>query len=146
MPLWSYRIAGPYESCQRSLCRACSPEMRAAVSCKPVPNCRRGEGLLSGRAVLGTALRLLCLGGLRAGELQRLTQADLDLETGALRIRHSKFNKSRLVPLAPDLVQRIVQCRVAAAERYGPCRPGRTAVPQPAGRSVFHHRAPRRVS
>jgi len=96
--------------------RACSAEMRAAVSCKLVPNFRRPR--ISIRAdVLGTALCLLYLAGLRAGELLRLTQADLDLETGALRIRHSKFNKSRLVPLAPDLVQRIVQCRVAAAEQ-----------------------------
>jgi integrase/recombinase XerD len=77
-------------------------------------------------AVLGTALRLLYLAGLRAGELLRLTQADLDVETGTVRIRNSKFNKSRLVPLAPDLVQRIVRCRIAAA--------------------VFHHRAPRGVS
>lgn len=81
-----------------------------------------GQGSPIRAAVLGTALRLLYLAGLRAGELLRLTQADLDLETGALRIRHSKFNKSRLVPLAPDLIQRIVQCRVAAAERFGACR------------------------
>ena len=32
--------------------RACSPEMRAAVSCKPVPNCRRGRSLLYGRLFL----------------------------------------------------------------------------------------------
>jgi integrase len=91
-------------------------------------------------------LCLLYLAGLRAGELLRLTQADLDLETGALRIRHSKFNKSRLVPLAPDLVQRIVQCRVAAAERYGPCRPDAPLFPSPLGdrysitalRGAFH--------
>jgi integrase len=84
-------------------------------------------------AVLGTALRLLYLAGLRAGELLRLTQTDLDLETGTLRIRHSKFNKSRLVPLAPDLVQRIVQCRVAAGERYGPCRSDAPLFPSPRG-------------
>ena len=97
-------------------------------------------------AVLGTALRLLYLAGLRAGELLRLTQADLDLETGTLRIRHSKFNKSRLVPLAPDLIQRIVQCRVAAVERYGPCRPDTPLFPSPRGdgysitalRGAFH--------
>ena len=105
-----------------------------------------GQGSPIRAAVLGTALRLLYLAGLRAGELLRLTQADLDLETGALHIRHSKFNKSRLVPLAPDLVQRIVQCRVAAAERYGPCRPDTPLFPSPRRRSVFHHRAPRRVS
>jgi integrase/recombinase XerD len=91
-------------------------------------------------------LRLLYLAGLRAGELLRLTDADLDLDTGALHIRHSKFNKSRMVPLAPDLVQRIVQCRVAAAERYGPCRPDTPLFPSPHGgrysitalRGAFH--------
>lgn len=105
-----------------------------------------GQGSPIRAAVLGTALRLLYLAGLRAGELLRLTQADLDLETGALRIRHSKFNKSRLVPLAPDLIQRIVQCRVAAAERFGPCRLNAPLFPSPRGdrysitalRGAFH--------
>jgi integrase len=105
-----------------------------------------GQGSPIRAAVLGTALRLLYLAGLRAGELLRLTQADLDLEAGALHIRHSKFNKSRVVPLAPDLVQRIVQCRVAAAERYGPCRPDTPLFPSPHGgrysitalRGAFH--------
>jgi integrase/recombinase XerD len=105
-----------------------------------------GQGSPIRAAVLGTALRLLYLAGLRAGELLRLTQADLDLETGALRIRHSKFNKSRLVPLAPDLIQRIVQCRVAAAERFGPCRLDAPLFPSPRGdrysitalRGAFH--------
>jgi integrase len=85
-------------------------------------------------AVLGTALRVLYLAGLRAGELLRLTQADFDLENGTLRIRHSKFNKSRLLPLAPDLVQHIVHCRVAAAERYGSCRQDAPLFPSPRGK------------
>lgn len=105
-----------------------------------------GQGSPIRAAVLGTALRLLYLAGLRAGELLRLTQADLDLETGTLRIRHSKFNKSRLVPLAPDLIQRIVQCRVAAAERFGQCRLDAPLFPSPRGdrysitalRGAFH--------
>jgi integrase len=105
-----------------------------------------GQGSPIRAAVLGTALRLLYLAGLRAGELLRLTQADLDLDTGALHIRHSKFNKSRMVPLAPDLVQRTVQCRVAAAELYGPCRPDTPLFPSPRGgrysitalRGAFH--------
>ena len=105
-----------------------------------------GQGSPIRAAVLGTALRLLYLAGLRAGELLRLTEGDLDLDTGALHIRHSKFNKSRVVPLAPDLVQRIVQCRVAAAERYGPCRPDTPLFPSPQGgrysitalRGAFH--------
>jgi integrase len=90
-----------------------------------------GQGSPIRAAVLGTALCLLYLAGLRAGELLRLTQADLDLEAGALHIRHSKFNKSRVVPLAPDLVQRIVRCRDAATERYGACRPDTPLFPSP---------------
>ncbi len=43
--------------------------------------------------VLGTALRLLYLAGLRAGELLRLTQADVNLDAGLLHIRHTKFEK-----------------------------------------------------
>lgn len=92
-----------------------------------------GQGSPIRAAVLGTALRVLYLAGLRAGELLRLTQADLDLETSALHIRHSKFNKSRLVPLAPDLVQRIVQCRAALSERYGHSRPDTPLFPSPRG-------------
>lgn len=97
-------------------------------------------------AILGTALRLLYLAGLRAGELLRLTEADLDVDTGALHIRHSKFNKSRVVPLAPDLVQRLAQCRTAAEERYGPRLPDMPLFPSPRGgrysitalRGAFH--------
>jgi integrase/recombinase XerD len=105
-----------------------------------------GQGSPIRAAGLGTALRLLYLAGLRAGEPLRITEADLDLDTGALHIHHSKFNKSRVVPLAPDLVHRIVQCRVAAAERYGPCCPDTPLIPSPRGgrysitalRGAFH--------
>ena len=62
-------------------------------------------------------------------------------------IRHSKFNKSRVVPIAPDLVQRIVDCNVIAVERYGCCLPGTPLFPSPRGgrysinalRGAFHH-------
>ena len=105
-----------------------------------------GQGSPIRAAVLGTALRLLYLAGLRAGELLRLTQEDLDLDIGALHIRHSKFNKSRVVPLAPDLVQRIVQCRTAAEQRLGPLLPHTPLFPSPSGdrysitalRGAFH--------
>jgi integrase len=51
--------------------------------------------------VLGTALVLLYLTGLRAGEALRLTNADVDLDAAVLRVRDTKFGKSRLVPVAP---------------------------------------------
>jgi len=53
-------------------------------------------------AVMRLAVVLLYTAGLRRGELLRLTLADIDLDTGVLRIRESKFHKSRLVPLTPD--------------------------------------------
>jgi integrase/recombinase XerD len=96
--------------------------------------------------VLGTALRVLYLAGLRAGELLRLTQGDFDCKAGTLLIRNSKFNKSRLVPIAPDLVKRIVDCFVVTGERYGRCLPDSPLFPSPRGgqysitalRGAFH--------
>lgn len=98
-------------------------------------------------AVLGAALRVLYLTGLRAGELLRLTQADLDIDAGTLHIRHSKFGKSRIVPIAPDLVQCLVQCRILTSERYGSSAPDTPLFPSPRGgrysitalREAFHH-------
>ncbi len=53
-------------------------------------------------AVLRLAVVLLYTAGLRRGELLRLTLADADPRTGVLRIRESKFHKSRFVPLSSD--------------------------------------------
>jgi len=97
-------------------------------------------------AVLGTALRVLYLVGLRAGELLRLTQADFDCKAGTLLIRNSKFNKSRLVPIAPDLVKQVVDCSVVTGERYGHSLPNSPLFPSPQGgqysitalRGAFH--------
>jgi integrase/recombinase XerD len=57
--------------------------------------------------VLGTALQVLYLTGMRAGELLKLTRADVDLSAAVLRLRDTKFGKSRFVPLAPDLGSRL---------------------------------------
>lgn len=53
-------------------------------------------------AVLRLAIVLLYTAGLRRGELLRLTLADADPVQGVLRIRESKFHKSRFVPLSRD--------------------------------------------
>ena len=51
------------------------------------------------------ALLLLLYGaGLRFGEAQRLTLDDADLAEAVLTIRNTKFYKSRLVPVGPQLV------------------------------------------
>ena len=51
-------------------------------------------------AVLRMAIILLYTAGLRRGEVARLTLDDVDVRTGVLRIRESKFHKSRWVPLS----------------------------------------------
>ena len=52
--------------------------------------------------VMRLAVVLLYTAGLRRGELLRLTLQDVDADNGILRIRESKFHKSRLVPLSRD--------------------------------------------
>jgi integrase len=52
---------------------------------------------------------LLAVTGLRSGEALRLAPADVDLGTGVLTIRQSKFGKSRLVPLHPSTRQALQQ-------------------------------------
>lgn len=52
--------------------------------------------------VMRLAVVLLYTSGLRRGELLGLSLTDADPVHGVLRIRESKFRKSRLVPLSPD--------------------------------------------
>ena len=61
------------------------------------------------------ALLLLLYGaGLRFGEAQRLTLDDADLDDAVLTIRNTKFYKTRLVPVGPQLADAL---RVYAAKR-----------------------------
>jgi integrase/recombinase XerD len=53
------------------------------------------------------AILLLYTGGLRLGELLRLTATDYDPSTQTLMIRASKFHKSRLLPLQSDVAMEI---------------------------------------
>lgn len=84
--------------------------------------------------VLGTALRLLYLTGLRRGEVLRLTRADVDLDVGVLRIRHTKFGKSRLVPVAADLVRRLTECCRVVRAHLGDGDPAMPFFPHATGR------------
>jgi len=52
------------------------------------------------RAAMRMAVILFYTTGLRRGELVRLTLSDIDLSSGTLRIRDSKFHKSRMLPLS----------------------------------------------
>ncbi len=73
--------------------------------------------------VLGTALMVLYLTGLRAGELLRLTLEDVDLQSGILHLRQTKFGKSREVPITPDLVDHLRSCCQTITSRLGARQP-----------------------
>jgi integrase len=53
-------------------------------------------------ATYQTLVGLLAVTGMRVGEAIRLDRADLDLASGVITVRQSKFGKSRLLPLHPD--------------------------------------------
>jgi integrase len=69
--------------------------------------------------VLGTALVLLYFTGLRTGEVLRLTIEDVDLAGAVLRVRDTKFGKSRLVPVASDVAARLDRCRTTIERHLG---------------------------
>lgn len=57
--------------------------------------------------MLRLAIVLLYTAGLRRGEVARLTLGDVDVGAGVLRIRESKFHKSRWVPLSRTATQEL---------------------------------------
>ena len=57
--------------------------------------------------VYETIFALLYGLGLRVGEVVRLTLADADFSRDLLFIRETKFCKSRIVPLGPNLARRL---------------------------------------
>ena len=59
------------------------------------------------REMLRLAIVLLYTAGLRRGEVARLTLGDIDAGAGVLRIRESKFHKSRWVPLSRTATQEL---------------------------------------
>jgi integrase/recombinase XerD len=85
--------------------------------------------------VKGTALALLYLTGLRVGEALGLSIEDVELASASLHIRRAKFGKSRLVPIAADLNEKLRSCRAAVDRRLGtrdskaPFFPGRQGAP-----------------
>lgn len=86
--------APPYIYSRDELARLFDPTTVAAS--------RRGAVQLDA-VTLRTLLILLYGAGLRFGEATRLTLADVDLANAVLTIRATKFYKSRLVPVGPQL-------------------------------------------
>ncbi len=60
-------------------------------------------------ATYETLIGLLWATGMRIGEVVRLNQADVDWEEGILTVWHSKFDKSRELPLHPSTLQALTE-------------------------------------
>ena len=83
-------------------------------------SCRRSAQLDAD--TLRALLLLLYGAGLRFGEAQRLTLDDADLAEAVLTIRNTKFFKSRLVPVGPQLVDALRTYVAGRIERPLPRR------------------------
>jgi site-specific recombinase XerD len=77
-------------------------ELRRLLDPATVASSRRGAVQLDA-VTFRTLLLLLYGAGLRFSEATRLTLADVDLTEDVLTIRATKFYKSRLVPIGPQL-------------------------------------------
>jgi integrase/recombinase XerD len=69
---------------------------------------------------LYTMLVLAYCAGLRLGELARLNLADVDLSTGTITIRETKFFKSRILPLAGSALSALKEYLKARLEAKAP--------------------------
>ncbi len=100
---------------------------------------RRQRGHLPPRT-LQTLLLVLYGAGLRLGEALGLTWADVDLAAGLLTVRDTKFYKSRLVPLGPDL-HAVLRRHAGTRGAGGTVFTDRTGQPLLAGtvRRTFRH-------
>ena len=87
-----------------------------------IPECTKRAVQLDAHT-LHTFLLLLYGTGLRLGEACRLTLADVDLSAAVLTVRDTKFYKSRLVPVGPQLTDVVRQ--YAAQRASGPLPEGK---------------------
>jgi integrase len=69
--------------------------------------------ICEGKMVLPNTARLVFLllygAGLRLGEALHLSKSDVDVESGILKVRATKFYKTRLVPVGPALQRQLAQ-------------------------------------
>lgn len=72
------------------------------------------------RSTLRTLLLLLYGAALRGGEARSLTVDDVDLSAAVLTVRNAKFYKSRLVPVGPQLADRLRSYAEIRADRPFP--------------------------
>jgi site-specific recombinase XerD len=88
-----------------------------------------------------TLLLLLYGAALRISEALKLERADVDLQLGILTVRHSKFFKTRLVPIGPKLTQVLrnywQRCPVRNGHRHFFCSKQGTPVSRSTIERVF---------
>ena len=84
--------------------------------------------------VHGVALRTLLLTGLRRGEATGLRDRDVDLDEGLVTVSRAKFGKTRFVPLAQDLTDRLRSYRTSVTAMGFPRRPDDPFFPRADGR------------
>ena len=72
---------------------------------------------------LYTMLVLAYCAGLRLGELAHLDLGDVDLQTGTITIRETKFFKSRILPLTDSVVSALREYLEARRQAKAPQNP-----------------------
>jgi integrase len=102
---------------------------------REVDNWPRFAHLPLRHVVMPELFRTLYGCGLRVGEALDLRVRDVDLQEGILIIRRAKFDKDRLVPLAPSLLKRLR----AYAARLGRRDPEACFFPGRDGRAIHHN-------
>ena len=87
-----------------------------------VPRGQRRAACVMSEGTFRTLLLFLYATGMRLGEALRLRLADVDLTLGIVTIRDTKFYKSRLVPLGPDIERLTRQYLYQPGRRNQPYR------------------------
>lgn len=114
LPAWAPKVARVFTPYIYSL-----QELRRLLQAIP------SEGMVKGLSArtFRTVLLLLYGAGLRISEALQLKEADVDLKEGLLRVRESKFFKSRLVPVGPKLARVLRDYVGNRSEARDPDRP-----------------------
>jgi site-specific recombinase XerD len=93
------------------------------------------KGVLRGPSY-ATIFSLLFGLGLRVGEVARLRCRDVDQDRSILTIRDTKFSKSRLVPMGPQLAGRVASFLAVRTERAGRLSPDDPVFSFTGGRAI----------
>jgi integrase/recombinase XerD len=131
IPPRHFLTLGRHPYVQRVLTRDEGRRFLAACTSFPPAHC---SPLRAG--VHPTALILLYLTGLRLGEVLRLTIGDVDLAQRVLRVRQTKFGKSRLVPISPDVAGRLRDCGNSVEQHLGARPDDAPFFPGPRGQAI----------